>query len=118
MPAEPVTCASVASLLPAMADGSEPVAASLAATRHVGSCLACQAEVARYRRLTRSLADLRDQPVPIPDGLCDSVLDALDGRPERSKSRRLAYAGAVAAGAAATAVLVARSRRGRLPLAG
>ncbi len=118
MPAEAVTCASVASLLPAMADGSEAAAASLAATRHVASCLGCQAEVARYRRMVRSLGSLRDQAVPVPPGLLDAVVDALDGRLDRSRGRRLAYAGAVAAGAAATVVLVARSRRGRLPLAG
>jgi len=117
VPVEAVTCGSVASLLPAMADGSEVSTVSLAATRHVASCLACQAELARYRRLSRSLTSLRGFEVRPPDGSLEAVLDALDGHLDRWRGRKLAY-GAVAAGAAAAAVLFARSRRGRLPLAG
>lgn len=120
MPAE-ATCESVASLLPAMAGASDAAVVSLAATRHVSTCLACQAEVVRYRRVARSLRALHDHHVEVPAGLLEAVMAALDAVPSasgRARSRRLAYAGAVAAGAAATVVLVARTRRGRLPLAG
>ncbi len=33
---------------------------------HIGSCLACQAELAGYRRLLRVLRSLRDEPVLLP----------------------------------------------------
>ncbi|HXY42611.1 MAG TPA: hypothetical protein VEH29_00330, partial [Acidimicrobiales bacterium] len=44
-----VSCAEVASDLPRILDDGLPAAAPLVA--HVETCLACQAEVARYRRL-------------------------------------------------------------------
>ena len=46
-------CDEVTALLPALVDG-EPV--SLDVQRHVDTCLRCQAELARYRRLLRTLA--------------------------------------------------------------
>ena len=82
----------------------------------VESDLRSQAELARYRRLIRSLQLLRDRPVEPAPGLLAQTLAALESGDRRvrvSVGRRLAYAGAVggvAVGAAATAVVLARRR--------
>jgi len=49
-------CEDVARLLPATVEGT-PV--DLAAQTHIESCLRCQAELARYRRMLRALQQLR-----------------------------------------------------------
>jgi anti-sigma factor RsiW len=113
-------CEEVALLLPEAVDGNEPVA--LPVRRHIESCLRCQAELARYRRMLRSLQLLRTQFLEPSPGLLTSTLAAIEAASERRAvrsiltGRRLAYAGAVggalaAAGATATAVLVRRARR-------
>jgi hypothetical protein len=96
---------------------------------HLESCLRCQAELARYRRLLRALQLLRTRYLEPAPGLLAQTLASLEEAGEQravrsiATGRRLAYAGAiggaaVAAGAAATAMLVARSRRRSMPLAG
>lgn len=98
--------------------------------RHAAGCLRCQAELANYRRLRRSLRQLALEPVTAPAGLADSVIEHLDRaahtlaasatRAAHPWTRRAAYAGAVAAtaaGAAGAIVLVASRRRGRAVLA-
>lgn len=110
-------CDDVTRVLPETVDGSVPV--DLTVQRHIESCLRCQAEVTRYRRMLRGLHDLRGQYVEPPPGLLDQTFAALDETAERRalrsllSARRLAYGGAaVAAGAATTTVvLIARSRR-------
>ena len=113
-------CEEVALLLPEAVDGNEPVA--LPVRRHIESCLRCQAELARYRRMLRSLQLLRTQFLEPAPGLLTSTLAAIEAAGERHAvrsvltGRRLAYAGAVggalaAAGATAAAVLVHRARR-------
>jgi anti-sigma factor RsiW len=113
-------CEEVALLLPEAVDGNEPVA--LPVRRHIESCLRCQAELARYRRMLRSLQLLRTQFLEPSPGLLTSTLAAIEAASERQAirslltGRRLAYAGAVggalaAAGATAAAVLVRRARR-------
>jgi hypothetical protein len=94
-----VRCEEVARLLPEEVDGDGP--ASLPVQRHVESCLHCQAEVVRYRRMLRGLHLLRTQYLePTPGGL-SQTLAAIS-----------AAGGAVAAaGATTAAVLVARARR-------
>lgn len=113
-------CEEVALLVPETLDGDAP--APLSMQRHVDSCLACQAEVARYRRMLRGLHLLRTQyfePVP---GVLSQTLAAIGAASEQRAIRsllsgkRLAYAGAIggaaaAAGATTAAVLVARARR-------
>jgi anti-sigma factor RsiW len=100
------------------------------ASRHVGSCLRCQAELAQYRRLLRTLRQLRDEPVLVPPDLPALVyarLDTWSGRTGAGRpggvlagpwTRRVAYAGALAATAAgaagAIALVATRSRRVRL----
>jgi anti-sigma factor RsiW len=96
---------------------------------HVETCLRCQAELARYRRLLRALQLLRTRYLEPAPGLLAQTLASLEEAGEQRAvrsivtGRRLAYAGAiggaaVAAGAAATVVLVARSRRRGMRLAG
>ena len=83
---------------------------------------------ARYRRLLRTLSMLRTRYVEPTPGLLGETLAAITeaaehgARPDALSGRRLAYAGAIggsalAAGATA-AVLIARSRRRALSLAG
>ena len=49
--------------------------ASRALVAHVESCLRCQAELARYRRLVRLLHQLQAHDIELPAGLLGDVLD-------------------------------------------
>ena len=96
--------------------------------RHVERCLRCQAELAQYRKLLRAMQALRKETATPAPGLLGEVLAAVEAAGERQAvrsvitGRRVAYFGgiaaATAAGAAGAIVLAARSRKGRLPLAG
>jgi hypothetical protein len=119
-------CEEVAALLPALVDVSTPP--NLAVEHHVESCLRCQAELARYRRLLRTLHQLRSRYIEPPPGFLAETLAAIEDAAERRAGRsllhgrRLAYAGAIGGTAVATAataaLLIARSRRrGPLSLA-
>jgi hypothetical protein len=55
---------------------------------HVGICLRCQAEAARYRTLQRRLGALADRPHQAPEGLVASVLDRLPDPVEMLSPRR------------------------------
>src|SRR5262249_40007330 len=127
----PMRCDEVAALLPSLVDGVDET--NLAAERHVQRCLRCQTDLVRYRKLVRNLELLRTRYIepnpplrrprtrytgPIP-GLLAEPLAALSDAAERGAvrtlvpSRRLAYAGAIGGtvATAATALLIARSRR-------
>jgi hypothetical protein len=121
-----VRCDDVALLLPEAVDGDTPVA--LPVQRHVESCLRCQAELARYRRMLRGLQLLRTQYLEPAPGVLSQTLAALGEASERHAIRslltgkRLAYVGAVggalaAAGATTAALLLARARARRAELA-
>ena len=121
----PTQCDEIAALLPEVVDSSEPVA--LPVQRHVESCLRCQAELARYRRMLRGLQLLRTQYFEPTPGMLAATLASLTAASERRAvtsvltKRRLAYAGAVAgavaaAGTTTAAVLVARAKRRALPV--
>jgi hypothetical protein len=110
----------VADLIPGLVDGTVVVDDRTRA--FIDSDLRCQAELARYRKLLRTLEQLRSRYFEPTPGLLAATLTALAEEGERRvvhsiiTGRRLAYAGAAiggvaAAGAAATAVIVARSRR-------
>jgi hypothetical protein len=109
-----VTCAEVAAELPRILDDRLPAAAPLVS--HVESCLYCQAELARYRRLVRLLHQLRTVELEPPPGVVADVLavvgSAANRRVIRSvlDGRRLAYAGAVVAAGGAAALLIALAR--------
>src|SRR5437016_6766346 len=118
-------CEEVTALLPGMVDGDLDV--DPAAVQHVETCLRCQAELARYRRLLRTLSLLRTRYVEPTPGLLGETLAAITDAAEQGarrtllSGRRLAYAGAIGGGAlaaSATAVLlIARSRRRAVALA-
>ncbi len=106
-------CDEVAGRLPSIMAGA--VAADPSVVDHVEACLACHAELARYRKTLRMLGQLRFQPVDPPPGLLADVLEALDAAARRRvvrsllTGRRVAYGSAIA-GAAAVAVLVVAAR--------
>jgi hypothetical protein len=112
-----VSCSQVALVLPSILDGD--YAADETVIRHVGSCLRCQSELARYRKLLRLLNQLRSYRVEPPAGVVADVLDALEEAAQRRvirsllTGRRIAYAGALVLPTAAI-VAVAMARRGRL----
>ncbi len=102
------TCRAVRLQLPAMNDPSHfegPLAG------HVSTCLRCQAEVSRYRKLSRSLGILADEVVVAPATLTAAVEERIaEGGASRAEvlgraSRVAAAAGAVVA-AAGTVVMV------------
>jgi anti-sigma factor RsiW len=105
-------CAMVRSLTPA----GNISALSSRLDSHLGECLACQAEVARYRKLRRQLASLGEVVVPAPASLVAAVERALatnaDGAAEVEDESHPAHvaaaAGAVVAAAGAVAVAVWR----------
>ena len=118
-----ITCAEVAELLPAAADGPlDPKRLDRRMARHVEQCLRCQAELAGYRRLLRALHDLRTEVLLPPAGAVAGCLAAIAGASERRaglallNGHRGAYIGglavaATAAGAGAAIVLATRKRR-------
>ena len=117
-------CDEVAAVLPSLVDGTVPP--NIAVEHHVESCLRCQAELARYRRLLRALQQLRTRYIEPTPGLLGETLAVLEEAAERRavrsilSGRRLAYAGAIGGTAVATAataaLLIARSRRRSAPL--
>jgi hypothetical protein len=114
-----VPCDELSLRLAEVADDSVPLIGPDAT--HVATCLRCQAELAQYRRLLRSLRALRTQAV-LPEGdLLTDLLEAL--RPPapvtrlHRRNRRAAYLGGLAAataGAAGALVWASRLSRPRL----
>lgn len=120
-------CDDVARILPEAVDGGAAVEISV--QRHIDTCLRCQAELARYRKMLRGLHLLRTRYLEPAPGLVAQTLALIEEAGEREarrailSGRRIAYASAiggaaVAAGAAATVVIVHRARRKDLPAAG
>lgn len=92
------------------------------ARTHVDTCLRCQAEVAQYRRLARTLRSLRSRQATPLDGLLDDIIAVLDdpellhsgSRPGRRAAYLSGIAAATAAGAAGAIVIASRVRSRRL----
>jgi anti-sigma factor RsiW len=118
-------CDDVARILPEAIDRGAAVEDSV--QRHIDSCLRCQAELARYRKMLRGLHLLRTRYLEPAPGLVGQTLAAIEEAGEREARRailsgkRVAYASAIggaagAAGAAATVMIVHRARRKAVPV--
>ncbi|HTJ73946.1 MAG TPA: hypothetical protein VL337_01150 [Acidimicrobiales bacterium] len=119
-----VTCDEVADALPGIVDGDD--VADLDVQRHVAACLRCQAELVQYRRLLRTLHQLRTEVLEPAPGLVPEVLAAIEAAGERRamhhllSGRRVAYVSGIAAATAAGAagaILASRARHRRVRLA-
>jgi len=120
VPAEALSCDDVAAALPRLLDSG--LGAHRRTDRqivsHVETCLRCQAELARYRRLLRLLNQLRAYRPPVPPGGVAAVLAAIEEASAKGairsalSGRRAALVGAVAATVAvvSTTVVVATAR--------
>lgn len=113
------TCAVVRSLAPS----TDVSSLSRRLEHHIGECLACQAEMARYGKLSRQLSSLTDVVVPAPGPLVDTVEQAIATSHQSAASLATgSHAAAVAAAAsavvaaAAGAVAVAVWRHSRAPI--
>ena len=115
----PVRCEDLTIALAGSVDGE---LADARARAHVEGCLRCQAELAQYRKLVRTLHSLRTEVLVPAPGLVNDVLAALEEVGERQavrslvRGRRAAYMGGLAvatAAAGAGAVIVLASRRNR-----
>jgi hypothetical protein len=103
----------VAVALPAHVAGETPLDARLA--EHAAHCLRCQAEIVRYRRMLRTLHDLRhDAPGPPSTVLADIIGTLRSEDPASRKLLGTVVIIGVAAGAAGGAgMMVWASRRAR-----
>jgi hypothetical protein len=120
-----VTCESVAEALPGIVDGFAIADTSLRS--HVETCLRCQAELVQYRKLLRTLHQLRTEVLEPAPGLLPDILASLEAAGERRAmrflltGRRAAYLGgiaaATAAGAAGAIVLATRAKQRKVRLA-
>jgi anti-sigma factor RsiW len=111
-----VVCRVVQAVAPSQGDGL----LSVRLNGHVSTCLACQAEIARYGKLRRQLAALADVMVAAPEPLAAAVAAAIASSPGDLRSAattgqigRIAAAGGAVAAAAAGAVAVALWRNSR-----
>ncbi|MCP3976605.1 MAG: hypothetical protein GY720_19135 [bacterium] len=107
-------CKAVKSLGPNLAEASilpGPLA------HHAATCLRCQAEVARFRRLRRELSSLADHIEPAPSTLVERVEQAIwaDAAPigAQHHGAKVVATIAGATAAAASVVAVALWRRAR-----
>jgi len=98
----------------AMARGE--IIGSLKLREHARSCLRCQAEMSRERRMQRELQALRDD-LPIPGGLATRILesvDSLDRGPFIVRKQRSKIAGLCALGVAVALGMTSRNGRRRI----
>ncbi len=106
-------CEALAAVLPGLIEGGDGTRwpATGRDVRHVETCLRCQAELARYRRVARRLAQLREEREVLPPGLVRDVLSSVEKVALRRARRgartgRLALAGALVGAAALAGALV------------
>ncbi len=112
-------CGNVLDKLAGVVDGDVSLQAD--DRRHVESCLKCQAELVRYRRLLKAMHDLRTHVVQPHPGLLADILDNLGERGERRAirgmltGRKAAYTGGLAvaavAGVTGAVLLAGRSKK-------
>jgi hypothetical protein len=109
----PSRCREVSAALPAVLDG-EAIDSRLAG--HLEGCLACQAELAHYRKLGRTLKGLHDVVTDPGPAFLMEVLAGLTGPGGQEPGgalgwRRTACLGGVAVATAAGAIVWASRRR-------
>lgn len=112
-PIPSIKCRIVSRIGPGVADG-KPLPPRFVA--HAGSCLRCQVELARYRKLRRELAALAQAVVAAPASFAPSVDSAIvrtSNLEESPASSRAVAAIASATAAAASVAVVALWRRNR-----
>ena len=80
-------CEDVSRALPEIVDGVAP--ADLALRRHVEGCLRCQAELVQYRKLLRTLHQLRTEVLEPAPGLLADILAAVEEAGERHALRSM-----------------------------
>jgi hypothetical protein len=108
MRSDATTCEAISELLPEFADRDSVAEPRI--VRHVDSCLRCQAELVQYRKLLRTLHQLRTELIEPAPGVVAGVLATLGAAGERRAvrsimtGRNVAYVGGIAAATAATAV--------------
>lgn len=118
------SCDAYSEDLTASLDGD--VVLSLSATRHIESCLRCQADLVQYRKVLRTLRTMRTEYLEPAPGLLPDILARLEEAGERHAvravlhDRRVAYIGGIAAAATAAGAgaLVIATRRSRMKLVG
>lgn len=104
------TCAAVSATLPAYVAGEADLDPRTAS--HVSQCLRCQAEIARYRRMLRTLRALRDEAEEPPPSVLSGILAGVDEpAPARHAGPVLVMVAVAAAAAGATGALVWVGRR-------
>ena len=80
-------CDEITPLLPALVDG-EPMHSEV--DQHIETCLRCQAELARYRRLLRTLSLLRSRYAEPTPGLLGETLAAITDAAETGAASHVA----------------------------
>jgi hypothetical protein len=76
-----VQCEQIADQLPQILDGS--ATADRAVLRHVDACLRCQAELVQYRKLLKTLRQLRTDVLEPAPGTLTGILARLEEAGER-----------------------------------
>ena len=109
MPSDSVQCDDLADELAAC----DELLLSTGGRAHVAECLRCQAELANYRRLRRSMRSLASEPVDVGATLEHEILLSLDRQGERFGRRVPARAAATIGGLAAAAGVIALATRQR-----
>ena len=106
-------CAEVALILPAYVAGEATLDAR--SSQHVAHCLRCQAEIAHYRRMLRTLRDLREHTPAPPSTVLADIIGQLGGDDADSRTLLGTFVVvALAAGAAGGAgMMLWLSRRSR-----
>lgn len=105
-------CRDAADAIAQMAAGEDGIDPELA--DHVGACLRCQAELAAFRRIMRTMRAMRHDVIDPPPGSLTSVLAALEAAGEMgspSWALRAAYVGGITVATGAAGVLVWINRR-------
>ena len=115
-------CEQVADELPRIVDNGEIASKELRS--HVESCLHCQAELVHYRKLLRTLHNLRTEVLEPAPGFVADTLARIERAGERSavrsilSSRKTAYYGgaavATAAGVAGAIIFAGRMRKSKV----